>query len=509
MTTLVLIALVVHIKLSLIGWGNTLCDWYGFRQTQTAISTYYTIRDGFSVNYITPVLGKPWSIPMEFPLFQWIVAAAVIIFKAPLDQCGRFFNLLFFYLSLIPTYFILARFITKKVHVLVFFCLLLACPEYIFWSRTFLMESLAVFLSLTYLAGIVCLSKHRRLSLVLCCLTGTLAGLTKVTTFLIFIIPGFAFVLRSWIYNASSISDFFKTTRSKIITTSALFVIPLIINAFWIHYADQQKSLNPLANHFITYSALKNWNFGTLHQRVDYITWGKFLHFSRFFIYYKITGILIIGLLAILGLLFLVSGKYRKLALFFFICYLCGPLIFTNLYYVHEYYYYANGFFLLFALGFLVLGVIESGGGEIRVLSGFLILPLLMGLMYKTYYHHFYASQKTNHTQYVGLTNAIRSFTNEDDVILIYGFDWSSEIPYYSQRKAIMDRWDLSMNEDKFKCSTELLGNNRIGGMVIGGNNRDNQVFITERIQKFGFLPHPVFQDVIADFYIIQDNSRK
>jgi hypothetical protein len=153
--------------------------------------------------------------------------------------------------------------------------------------------------------------------------------------------------------------------------------------------------------------------------------------------------------------------------------------------------------------------VIESGGGKIRVLSGFLILPLLMGLMYKTYYHHFYDSQKTNHTQYTKLTKAIRSFTKEDDVILIYGFDWSSEIPYYSQRKAIMDRWDLSMNEDKFKCSTELLGNNRIGGMVIGGNNRDNQVFITERIQKFGFLPHPVFQDVIADFYIIQDNSRK
>ena len=285
LTILVLIALVVHIKLSLIGWRNTLCDWYGFRQTQTAISAYYTIKEGFSVNYITPVLGRPWPIPMEFPFFQWIVAAAVIIFKVPLEQCGRFFNLLFFYLSLVPTYFILTRFITKKIQVLVFYSILLACPVYIFWSRAFLMESLAVFLSLTYLAGVICLSKHRKLFLVLCCLAGTMAGLTKITTFVVFTISAFAFVLRSWMYDASRLRDFFKVTRSKVITIVALFAIPMIINAFWIHYADQQKSLNPLANHFIVSSALRNWNFGTLHQRAEFATWARFLYFSSFLIY--------------------------------------------------------------------------------------------------------------------------------------------------------------------------------------------------------------------------------
>ena len=46
---------------------------------------------------ITLVLGPPWSIPIEFPLYQWNVAAAVKIFNTPLDQTGRFFSCLLFW----------------------------------------------------------------------------------------------------------------------------------------------------------------------------------------------------------------------------------------------------------------------------------------------------------------------------------------------------------------------------------------------------------------------------
>src|SRR5580658_9431992 len=74
----------VHLVFSIMGWNHNLEDYYGFRQCQTAISTYYTIKDGFKINYETPVLGKPWSIPMEFPLYQWVVAAAVMVFHTPL-----------------------------------------------------------------------------------------------------------------------------------------------------------------------------------------------------------------------------------------------------------------------------------------------------------------------------------------------------------------------------------------------------------------------------------------
>lgn len=58
-------------------WGTTR-GWYQpnlmgmeFRQTQTAMSALFIQREhNFSLAYPTPVVGAPWSIPLEFPLYQ-------------------------------------------------------------------------------------------------------------------------------------------------------------------------------------------------------------------------------------------------------------------------------------------------------------------------------------------------------------------------------------------------------------------------------------------------------
>jgi hypothetical protein len=56
-------------------WGKPLLDLHSFRQTQTAISAYYMVGNpSVFLDYITPVLGKPWRIPMEVPFYQWIFA---------------------------------------------------------------------------------------------------------------------------------------------------------------------------------------------------------------------------------------------------------------------------------------------------------------------------------------------------------------------------------------------------------------------------------------------------
>src|SRR5262249_20433758 len=69
-----------------IGWNNPITDYHAFRQTQTAISAYYMVGRPPSLAYETPVLGPPWSIPFEFPLYQWVVAGLVTVLKTPLDQ---------------------------------------------------------------------------------------------------------------------------------------------------------------------------------------------------------------------------------------------------------------------------------------------------------------------------------------------------------------------------------------------------------------------------------------
>ena len=68
LTTLVLVlacwAMTRHLEKPMLGP-------HSFRQTQTAISTYYMAEDAsVFADYITPVLGKPWRIPMELPIYQ-------------------------------------------------------------------------------------------------------------------------------------------------------------------------------------------------------------------------------------------------------------------------------------------------------------------------------------------------------------------------------------------------------------------------------------------------------
>ena len=102
--------------------------------------------------YETPVLGPPWSIPFEFPLYQWLVAAVAGTHLLPLDQAGRLVSVVFFLLTLIPTHSLLAALRIPGPMRLVFLSLVLVSPFYLFWSRTFLIESTGLFLCVSYVA---------------------------------------------------------------------------------------------------------------------------------------------------------------------------------------------------------------------------------------------------------------------------------------------------------------------------------------------------------------------
>src|ERR1700722_19604767 len=68
---------------------------YSFRQTQTALSAFWMLKNGFSFAYETPVAGPPWSIPFEFPIYQYIVALVSEIFGWSLDSAGRIVSFTF------------------------------------------------------------------------------------------------------------------------------------------------------------------------------------------------------------------------------------------------------------------------------------------------------------------------------------------------------------------------------------------------------------------------------
>lgn len=97
-----LFLIVLYCLLISYGFGPYITDDHGFRQTQTAITAQYFSGLHDFLFYITPVLGPPWSIPFEFPLYQGIVKFLYIITNFSLETCGRIVSIVFFLLCFWP-----------------------------------------------------------------------------------------------------------------------------------------------------------------------------------------------------------------------------------------------------------------------------------------------------------------------------------------------------------------------------------------------------------------------
>ena len=84
---------------------------YTFRNTQTAWgirSVAEGVLSPFSVE--TPVLGPPWRIPFEFPLFQIIAGLFSRLTGLSVEVSGRLTALTFFITSAVFFYLILKKF---------------------------------------------------------------------------------------------------------------------------------------------------------------------------------------------------------------------------------------------------------------------------------------------------------------------------------------------------------------------------------------------------------------
>ncbi len=169
-----------------VGFDNSLFDFHGFRQTQTAIAADSIMHGGGFLHYETPVLGPPWSLPFEFPLYQGIVAGVAKTLSTPLDQTGRFVSILCYFLCFFPLASILSSIGLRNVGMIPPLALFAMSPLYVFVSRLFMIESMAMLFSLLYADQMFRLVLgHRQWPyrhIVGAAVFGVLAGLVKVTT---------------------------------------------------------------------------------------------------------------------------------------------------------------------------------------------------------------------------------------------------------------------------------------------------------------------------------------
>ncbi|OOG48759.1 hypothetical protein B0E50_07955 [Rhodanobacter sp. C01] len=451
--------------MTVISWSAPILDMFAFRQTQTALSIYWIQKGGPLIAYQTPVAGFPWSIPFEFPIYQWLAALLAGLSRLSIDQSGRIIGIAFFLGAVATLYRIVARLSSGRALPLACAGAFVACPLAIFWARSVMIESTVLFFSLAFILGITQYHATGKKRFVF---TSTIfaicAALVKITTFYCFAIILAMGLLAVLVRNLSTPSR--KQALRTILAAGFAVVVSLVILMAWVKYADGLKQQSLIGSQ-LTSSAISGFNFGTLAQRFDIQSWLSIM-FGRAI--YQILGSVWMLLAAVCILA--MNARYRVACVLLLLGYVAPFLTFTNLHYIHSYYQFANFAFLTTLVG-LAIGSLTNKGSAGTVVASFaaVAVALMSWHVLKTYFvPTIRADQSRSRT--IELARFIRKHTKEDQDLLIFGMDWSSELPYYATRKAVaVPDWLADENLERVLNAQQSFGSDGVGALIVCPNS--------------------------------------
>ena len=328
------------IILRLINLNSPLVTGNEFRQTQTAITVWTFIKEGISMfGYQTPVFGPPWTIPMEFPIFQLTAAFIVKLGIENIDLAGRIAAILYFYLS---AYF-LFLICTKAFDKVASSCILLFylwSPYTIVWSRNFMIDYASVAFCLGYFYFFIrwIYDSQRLISFVLAITFGLIGYLIKVTTVPIVVFPmAYLALKRTFVILKDENNPLLQNIKSNIgflFSMTCIFLIPMLPSYYWLHYTDSIKAGSEFSSH-LTSANLSEWIYGTWLQRMTLANWATIIHRI---VSYLVTYPGMVFLLLGIPLYFKSSKKGIELIATFSLGAFLTIFTFFNLYWVHFYY---------------------------------------------------------------------------------------------------------------------------------------------------------------------------
>jgi len=417
----------------LVAWIDyPLLDRHAFRQTHTVLIAYWMLKNAnFDLlRYIAPFLGAPWAIPIEFPLYQLFVVAFVKIFPLlELDAAARIVSWSFSIATAYPLYRIVTRYARDAATGLTAACFYLACPFYLFWGRAALIDSTALFFSLMCFWQLICLGDNPSWRFAaFAALFGVCAALVKVTTIPAYMAAGYVHILcirkRAAVFSRNAV----------------LFCLPgtlsLLAAYAWHSYAEQVRMLNALGSMLTsTDPTMAPWYYGTLQQRLSANTW---LALAKRFFDTTLSHPGTIAFVCGIAVFFRRTPKSNKLfAGASIVVFLLPLLVFTNQHYVHTYYQIACVIALLAAFAFLIS---PDKGGKSRKLHAVVVAGICVLLVCGFIPYHTAITEALERETLVA-AEIVRQHTKEDASVIVYGWDWSPEVLYYSQRKGLAVPW--------------------------------------------------------------------
>lgn len=490
-----LAALALHFILVTANGSTGFLAGHEFRQSQTALSAAFIAReDNYTLAYPTPLFGPPWSIPMEFPLFQWGTAWLATHTDWSIIESARALSIACFYLAL-PGLFLLLREV-RPADRAGRFCalvLLLCAPAYIFFTRAVLIESMALMFCLWFLWAFA--RACRRASwgwALLASGLGGLAALVKVTTFLAWCtwaaVGGILWSWRQWRTGG------WPAWGRSVGLGAMIAALPTGLTLWWLHTADTIKATSP-GGSWLQSEHLRAFNLGTWADRTNAAGWAQTGRNA----FDAVSPGWAMALVA-LGATWLAVRRrdlwpWAGLAWFAAV-----PFGFPVLYSFHDYYFYATAAGFLAAAG-VVVGALWNLPGKLRLVGPAALVLLGAGLL-NTYFARYRASQLVDSPGGSLLTAMIRDKVPADDVIVVIGADWSAAIPYYTEHRALMLRNALVENPAEALPLLDCLEHETVGGLLVVDDSRNESDLIDAVTERLGLDPRPSVSDSNHDFYL-------
>jgi hypothetical protein len=412
------------------------------------------------LTYETPLMGAPWRIPFEFPIYQWLVAVVHRVSGLPIDQSGRLVAIAFHLACFWPLWRIVRDLGGSFVTWAILAGLFLLAPTYHHWSRSVLIESTAAFLSLEFLACYPQWIQTRRpVPLLLACVWAALAVLVKVTTFPAFAVAGLGFLAHD-AWGRFNRGEPRRSILIRLLVAGLPFCVALAALVPWLTVCDAVKLDNPLAA-TTTSKALAAWNYGTLAQRLSWDLWGNSILLRAI-----PEAVGWPGLALILIGLWRLRGGARTTLLVLIALYFIPWLVFTNLHVVHNYYQCSNAIFLVAALA-VVLSEAVTRLPRVAAVTGLGVVVIGCLVASRSYFE----MERYDLPQLpaYGTAMFLKEVIPDDEIIVVMGVDWSCEVAFYAEKRAIyLPNWCPYDVVERFVADPSYLsGGKTIGAMVI------------------------------------------
>jgi hypothetical protein len=444
--------------------GQPILEQESFRQTETALTAYWMIKEGWRLAYETPGWGYPWSVPIEFPIHQTLVALIVWATGLPLEPVGRLVSFFFLLACAWPAFQISQRLHLPREAAWVFCALLWSSPLYLYWGRTFIVETAAFFFTLAALPYILDLrgAEPSWQSATLAAFWATLGMLQKsITTgptLLVFAVVLLAPSLRCW--------PPALTTR-RILLFTYVFVVPLAIGVAWTLYADSIKQSNIVGRALTLDFRLSTQYMGSIGQRVNpsalkEIFWDRIIKQNA-------GGLL--GVTMIIGALWAGSTLVRRYVAICLVVSIVPIILFFEVSLMLDYYQVSSVAFLLAALTICCV-VWFPTMTHLRHVVPFVTSVLVCANLVNFWLGYGKAVRSEPdwaRTRTLMIGDLINRYTPKDSGIVVLGLysglaSISPEIPYFAQRKGftVPDWVEHKVQDDP----ASYLGNKELGAIV-------------------------------------------